>query len=174
MGPRKSIFSAALRGESWLPPTNRVMVYIAAIALVGMMLVTVADVVGRYFFDSPIRGAYELVGFLLVWAGSWGMGYCQIQRGHIRVDFLAQRMPKKTQDILTVLANLLGFIAFSLLTWRVILLVKYYLSLTKGSHTDTLGIPIFPFVIMLAIGLGMLALVLLFDLIHSFSEVKRK
>jgi TRAP-type C4-dicarboxylate transport system permease small subunit len=171
---RDKLIKTASKSGSWLPPTNRVMVYIAAFALTGMMLITVADVVGRYFFNRPIRGAYELVGFLLVWAGSWGMGYCQIKRGHIRVDFLAQRMSQKSQAILTVLANLLGFIAFSLLTWRVILLVHYYLSLPKGNATDTLGIPIFPFVIMLATGLGMLALVLFFDLINSFIEVKRK
>jgi TRAP-type C4-dicarboxylate transport system permease small subunit len=160
--------------EIGLHATNRVMVYIAAIALAGMMLLTVADVIGRYFFNNPIRGAYELVGFLLVCAGSWGMGYCQIKKGHIRVDFLLQRFPQKTQAILTVLANLIGLIAFSLLCWRVILLVHYYLTLPKGNATDTLGIPIAPFVIMLAIGLGMLALVLLFDLVHSVIEVKRQ
>ena len=171
---KDKLIRAASRGESWLPSTNRVMVYIAAFALTGMMLLTVADVVGRYFFNRPIRGAYELVGFLLVWAGSWGMGYCQIKRGHIRVDFLAQRLSRKSRAILTVLANLLGFIAFTLLSWRVILLVNYYISLPKGNATDTLGIPIFPFVIMLAMGVGMLALVLLFDLVHSFTEVKRK
>jgi TRAP-type C4-dicarboxylate transport system permease small subunit len=171
---RDKLIKTASKSGSWLPPTNRVMVYIAAFALTGMMLITVADVVGRYFFNKPIRGAYELVGFLLVCAGSWGMGYCQIQRGHIRVDFIMQRLSQKTQAIMTILANLIGFIAFSLLTWRVILLVQYYLSLTKGSATDTLGIPIFPFVIMLAMGLGMLALVLFFDLIQSYFEVKRK
>jgi TRAP-type C4-dicarboxylate transport system permease small subunit len=171
---RDKLIKTASKGGSWLPATNRVMVYIAAFALTGMMMVTVADVVGRYFFNRPIRGAYELVGFLLVWAGSWGMGYCQIQKGHIRVDFLMQRLSQKSQAIMTVLANLLGFIAFSLLTWRVILLGHYYLSLTKGNATDTLGIPIFPFVVMLAIGIGMLALVLFFDLMHSFFEVKRK
>jgi TRAP-type C4-dicarboxylate transport system permease small subunit len=163
----------ASRSEVGLHSVNRVMVYIAAVALTGMMMVTVADVFGRYFLNRPIRGAYELVGFLLVCAGSWGMGYCQVKKGHIRVDFLLQRFPRKAQAILTVMANLIGFIAFSLLCWRVILLVQYYLSLRKGNATDTLGIPIFPFVIMLAIGIGMMALVILFDLVRSVVEVKR-
>src|SRR4030042_391852 len=99
---RGKLTRAASKGESWLPSTNRVMVYIAAFALTGMMLLTVADVVGRYFFNRPIRGAYELVGFLLVWAGSWGMGYCQIKRGHIRVDFIMQRLSQKNQAIMTI------------------------------------------------------------------------
>jgi len=150
------------------------MVYVAAVALVGMMMITVADVIGRYVFNNPISGTWELVGFMLVCAGSWGMGYCQIRKGHIRVDFLLHRFPEKMRGILTILAHFLGLVAFSLLCWRAVLYAQYYLSITRGDATDTLHIPIFPFVLMLAVGAGMLALVLLFDLGHSLAEGKRK
>ena len=150
------------------------MAYVAAIALVGMMLITVADVCGRYIFNNPIKGTWELVGFLLVAAGAWGLGYCQVKKGHIRVDFLLQRFPEKVRESLTAFANFLGFAAFSLLCWRCIVYAQYYLSLTRGNATDTLHIPLFPFVLFLAIGTGMLALVLLFDLVHSIAKVKGK
>jgi TRAP-type C4-dicarboxylate transport system permease small subunit len=168
------IVRAASKTEAGVWSVTRIMVYISALGLFAMMMVTVADVVGRYAFNRPIRGAYELVGFLLAVAGSWGIAYCQVKKGHIRVDFLLQRFPPKMRAILTSFAYFLGLGAFSLLTWRVILLVQYYLSLKKGNATDTLGIPIFPFVIVLAIGTGAMALVLLFDLIHSLAEVKGK
>ena len=160
--------------ESRLRSVNRVMVYIAAVALFGMMAVTVIDVIGRYFFNSPLMGAYELVGILLAMAGTWAMAYTQIQKGHIRVDFVFRRFPKGGQGILTSLAHFVGLIAFSVLTWRLIVFADYYLSLTKGSATDTLGIPLFPFVVITAIGTGMLALVLLNDFIRSLAEVKRQ
>jgi TRAP-type C4-dicarboxylate transport system permease small subunit len=163
-----------VRSEVWLRWTNRVMVYVAAVALFGMMMLTVVDVFGRYFLNKPIKGVYELVGFTLVCAGAWGMGYSQIKKGHIRVDFLLKRFSERVQAILTILANLVGFAGFSLLCWRVILLAQYYFSLKKGNATDTLHIPIAPFVILLAIGLGILALDLLFDLIHSIVEAKRQ
>jgi TRAP-type C4-dicarboxylate transport system permease small subunit len=162
------------RSESGLLWTNRIMVYIASAALFGMMMLTVVDVTGRYFFNSPIRGVYELVGFTLVCTGGWGMGYSQIKKGHIRVDFLLKRFSERAQAVLNILANLVGLVAFSLLFWRVILLADYFLSLKKGNATDTLHIPIAPFVILLAAGLGVLALDLLFDLIHSILEAKRQ
>ena len=171
---RDKITKMASRTESGVHTTNRVMAYVAAIALVGMMMITVADVFGRYVLNNPINGTWELVGFMLVCAGSWGLGYCQVKKGHIRVDFLLQRFPEKMRAVLTILANFLGLAAFSLLCWQVTLYAQYYLSITRGDATDTLHIPIFPFVLVLAIGTGMMALVLLFDLVHSIAEVKRK
>ena len=162
------------RSESGLVWTNRILVYFAAFTLFCMMMLTVVDVIGRYFFDSPIRGVYELVGFTLVCTGAWGMGYAQIKKGHIRVDFLLKRFSKKIQAVLTTLANLVGLVAFSLLFWRVLLLADYFLNLKKGNATDTLHIPIAPFVILLAIGFGVLALDLVFDLVHSIAEAKNK
>jgi TRAP-type C4-dicarboxylate transport system permease small subunit len=174
MGLRDKLVKIGSGSESGLHSTSTVMVFVAALALFGMMMVTVFDVIGRYFFNSPIKGAWELVGILLVGAGTWGMAYCQVKKGHIRVDFIWQRLSRKTQVVLTSFANLLGLGAFSVLCWRSSLLAQHYLSVTRGDATDTLHIPLFPFVLALAIGTGMTALVLLFDLIHSVSEVKGK
>jgi TRAP-type C4-dicarboxylate transport system permease small subunit len=160
--------------ESALWSANRIMVYIAAVSLFGMMMTTVVDVVGRYVFSHPLLGAYELVGFLLAIAGPWAMGYSQLKKGMIRVDFLLRRFSRRSQAIITSLAHLIGFAGFVLLTWQLAVLAKYYLALKHGSATDTLHIPIFPFVIAVALGCAMLAIVLLYDLARSLSEVNRK
>ncbi|MBN1189156.1 MAG: TRAP transporter small permease [Dehalococcoidales bacterium] len=162
------------RIDAALAKANRFMVYVAAIGLFGMMGITVIDVVGRYIFDRPLMGAYELVGYLMAIAGPWAIGYTQIQKGHIRVDFILKRFSTKGQAVITSFAYLVGIVAFSVLCWRMIVLAQYYFSLKHGNTTDTMGIPIAPFIIVVAIGLGMLALVLLFDLIHTIIEAKRK
>jgi TRAP-type transport system small permease protein len=171
---KKTKKSADSRIGSGLLSANRGMVYVAAIGLFVMMMVTVVDVIGRYVFNRPILGAYELVGFLLAVAGPLALGYSQLKKGHIRVDFLLQRFSKRGQAILTSLAYLIGLAVFSVITWRLVDLVQYYLSLKRGSATDTLGIPIFPFVIVVAIGCAMLAVVLIYDLVHALIEVKHK
>jgi TRAP-type C4-dicarboxylate transport system permease small subunit len=171
---RDKLAKVTSRTESGLWSTNRVMVYIAAAALFAMMMITIADIIGRYVFNNPIKGTWELVGFLLVGASALALGYCQIRKGHIRVDFLLKRFPEKMQAVLTILAHFLGLVAFSALCWQVILYMQYYLSVKTGNATDTLHIPFYPFVLVLAIGAGMLALVLLFDLVHSIIEVKHK
>jgi TRAP-type C4-dicarboxylate transport system permease small subunit len=171
---RDKLTKVISRAESGLHSVNRIMVYIAAVALFGMMMITVVDITGRYVFSKPISGAWELVSFTLVGASAFALGYCQIRKGHIRVDFLLKRFPEKMQAVLTMLAHFLGLAAFSVMCWRVVLYMQYYLSITKGNATDTLHIPLYPFVLVLAIGTGMLALVLLFDLVHSIAEVTRK
>ena len=152
----------------------RVMAIIAAIVLAAMMLLTVGDVCGRYFFNRPIPGTWEIIGVLLVCAGTWGLAYCQMLRGHISVTVLLERFSKRGQATIRSIAYLIGLAAFSLLCWRALLLSKRFISLSGGLVTDTLEIPLYPFMLMLTIATGVLALVLLIDLVHSLAEVVRK
>jgi TRAP-type C4-dicarboxylate transport system permease small subunit len=162
------------RINAGLAMASRIMVYIASIGLFGMMIVVVIDVIGRYAFKHPLMGAYELVGYLMAIAGPWAIAYSQVQKGHIRVDFLLKRFPHKGQAVITSTAYLIGATVFSVLCWCMVTKAQYFFSLKHGNTTDTMGIPIAPFVIIVAIGLGMLALILVFDLIHTIIEVKQK
>ena len=171
---RSNFLKLASRTEIGLQKVSKVAAIIAAIVLAIMMLVTVADVVGRYFFLSPIKGTWEIVGLLLVCAGTWGLGYCQIQKGHISITVLLQRFSWRVQAIIRSLAYLIGLVGFSLLCWRMFLMTERYLTTMKGYVTDTLEIPYPPFMIMLTIGTGIMALVLIVDLVRSVAEVVRK
>ena len=148
------------------------MSVVAAYVLFVMMSLTVADVLGRYLFFRPVTGAHELVGFLLVCAATWGLAYCQLQKRHIRVTFLFERLSQKTGAIITILAYVIGLGISSLMFWQVVKLFNRYL--VKGVETETLGMPYTPFIIILAIGVLMLAIILIKDLIHSFISLRRE
>lgn len=164
----------ARRGEAGLYYANKVIAMVAAVVLISMMLLTIADVIGRYFLRKPITGTYEIVGLLLVCAGTWGWGYCQMDKAHVSVTLLLDRLPKKVQTILRSLAYLIGLTGFSLICWRMLLRTLRYFSLTRGGVTETLGIPYYPFMLALAISAGLMALILLIDLWHSLAEVTRE
>jgi TRAP-type C4-dicarboxylate transport system permease small subunit len=168
------LVNAARSFEAGLKQANRILVYLAALAMFGMMMLTVVDVGGRYFFSSPVLGTWEMVSFLLVGASTLSIGYCQITKGHISVDFILERFPPRVKAVIRTFAYLVGLAAFSLLAWQVFVLAQHYLSATRGNATDTLGIPLFPFVLAMAIGCGVMALVLLVDVVHSIAEVRRK
>lgn len=145
---------------------SRKMAMAAALCLAVMMLLTVTDVAGRYFFKRPVSGAWELISLLLVCAGTWGLAYCQAEKGHINVNILLHAFSPKLQALILSLAYLTGLTAFSGLTWRgVQLAYKFYIE--PGHTTDILQIPIFPFVLVMAFGTGVMALVLLIDLIQT-------
>lgn len=150
------------------------MAVIAALVLAGMMLLTVGDVVGRYFFNRPITGTFELIGLLLVCAGTWGLAYCQIQKAHISISIFIDRLPRRARAIFSSLAYIIGLVGFSLVSWRVFLLAIKYLTLPKGNVTDTLRIPYFPFMLILSLSTGAFALVLLVDLVRSITKAVRK
>lgn len=54
---------------------------VGAVVLFIMMLLTVGDVAGRYFFKRPIQGTHEITGLLLVCVAACALAYSQIKRG---------------------------------------------------------------------------------------------
>ena len=157
----------------WLQRVSKVMGIIAAFVLALMMLLTVVDVIGRYFFNRPIKGTWELVGLLLVCAGTWGMAYCQMEKAHINITILLDNFSRKTQVVLQIFTCLIGFIGFGVISWQTYVLGASYFIMTRGNVTDTLGLPYAPFLWMLSIGAGMMALILIVDIINSFIKVVR-
>jgi TRAP-type C4-dicarboxylate transport system permease small subunit len=160
--------------EAGLNRLSQGMAVLAAIVLAGMMLLTVGDVVGRYFFNRPIKGTFELIGLLLVCAGTWGLAYCQIKKAHININILVERFPRKPQLAVISFAYFIGMVGFSLVSWQTFLLAVKYLTVEKGRVTDTLRVPYFPFILILTISTGVAAVILMIDLVRAISEAARK
>jgi TRAP-type C4-dicarboxylate transport system permease small subunit len=171
---RDKLIKLPLKTEAGLYSISRVAAIIAAFVLAAMMMLTVADVCGRYFFDRPIKGTWELIGLFLVCAGTWGLGYCQMQKAHISINIILQRFSRRGQAMMLSFTYLVGLAAFSLLCWRMFLLAVRYSTTMKGYVTDTLEIPYPPFMFALSIGAGIMVLILIVDLIHSLVSVVRK
>jgi len=152
---------------------SKVMAVIGAMVLGIMMLLTTSDVVGRYFFNHPIQGTYELIGLLLVCAATWGLAYCQIYRGHIRISVLLDRFSPRIQAGLDGLAYIIGLGAFFLICWQMLVMATEYFLLGDTGTTEELGLPFFPFMLTLAIGVGMLCIILLRDLFQSLKQARQ-
>ncbi len=81
---------------------------IAAAILALMMFLTALDVCLRYFFNRPLAGAFELVGYMMAILVPFSIAYCYQQRGHIVVDLFMERLRAKTRaviDIITIFRN---------------------------------------------------------------------
>ena len=153
---------------------SMVMAAIAAITLAVMMLVAVIDVGGREFFLAPLEGAFELGGILLVIAGSWGMGYCQLQKGNIRISVLTDLFPPRVQASLYVVAYLICIAATAIICWQGSLRMYDYIFKELGGVTETLSMPFWPFMLMMAIGFGWVCIIFIIDLFNSFVEVFKR
>lgn len=153
-----------VRLERAVTVTSRWFNYAACLAVVVMMLLSCADVTLR-LFGIPVPGTYEMVGFLGTVIISFALAYTSIQRGHVAVELIFEKLPQRAQCFVEAAGNLIGGALFGLMAWQ---------SLTYGTdlrHSGevslTLQMPIYPFVYGIALGSGMLALVLLIDFIRS-------
>lgn len=94
-----------------------------AVCLVGMTLLTCADVAGRAF-GHPIFGSVELVGFMATLTVALALPYTHSVKGHIGVEILVRLLSKKTQAVIELCTGLLGLLLFALVTWRMVIYAR--------------------------------------------------
>ena len=150
--------------EKLLHPPARWFNWIAAIAVTAMMLLTCADVLLR-ILRCPIPGTYEIVGLLGATFVSFSLAHTTTERGHIAVDFIVQKLPLRLQDLVDCINSIICAFLFAVITWQS---VVYALDLkNSGEVSMTLQMPIHPFVFGIALGCGMLSLVLFLRSVES-------
>ena len=89
------------------------------VVVVALTVVTVADVIGRYFFNHPIAGVYEVTQLMLVAIVFTGIGAVQAGEGHIRVEILLQRIQsQRLRSAMEIVALTFGIVAFGLIGWQ--------------------------------------------------------
>ena len=141
--------------------------YVACAAIIVMMLLSCADVVLR-ILGTPIPGTYEMVGLLGAVIIAFAMAYTSLQRGHVAVEMLYEKLPPRAQCLVDSTGNLTGSALFGMIAWQS---TVYAADLRQSGEVSlTLQMPLYPIVYGIAFGCGMLALVLLVDFIKSFQR----
>ncbi|MEM0906031.1 MAG: TRAP transporter small permease [Pseudomonadota bacterium] len=77
------------------------------LALLALSLFVTAETVARKLFNHSFQGADELGGYVLAVGGALSFTVCLIERGHIRIDLLHDKLPPSIQAILNWLATVL-------------------------------------------------------------------
>ena len=129
---------------------NTWLAKVGGYVLLGMMLLTTCDVIGRYIFNSPITGAYEITEVMMVTVIFLFIGYTQAERGHISIDLVIRLLPKKVRTTIDIITHLLSLFIIILIAWMNIL--RCLELMRRNEVTAILYIPVSPFVLILAIG----------------------
>jgi len=158
--------------EVLINQTSRIAGIIALITLILMMLVTVADVVLRYFFNAPILGSNEIVEYLMVITGFLGLGWCAIKGGHLKVGLIIDRMPSRYQTVTDIVTFILALSVVPLLVWQAFSQAEY--TLLEKCTSDVLKVPNYPFYIIEGIGIAIFTIVILMLLIKLIAGLNKK
>ncbi len=145
---------------------------VALSVMTVMMALTFFDVLGRYIFNRPIAGSYELTEYMMAIVVSFSIAYCATHKGHVSIDLVTSRFPQRVQAIIDCITCLLGLSLFSLITWQCALYTKRVFVSTLVSWT--LQLPAFPIVGLVTLGSAMFCLVLIAHFFDFLSKAVKK
>ena len=151
--------------EKVLTPIARICNFIGVSMLVFMVLLLVANVVGRFVFLAPIGGIYELEEMLLVILTFLALAYTGIVKGHVRVDMLVMRFPVWVQHVVDTCTGLTSLTLWVFIGWRGF---EYMLEMHAcGRTTEMLYLPWTPFVAIMVFGSILFWFVLIAEIFRS-------
>ena len=93
-------------------------------ALAIIVALTLAQVVLRYFFDSPLLWSDELSRLMVVWMTFIGAAVVCWQGRHLSVDVFVTHLPPGVQKVLRVINQFLALGFLAVLTWKSFRIVK--------------------------------------------------
>ncbi len=94
---------------------------LAALSLMLMMVITFVDVVGRFFFSSPLIGSTEMIEVLLAVMVFMAFPLVSWQEENICVDLLDNVFPKRWVGLRQVVINLIcscSLVLVAMMNWK--------------------------------------------------------
>jgi len=139
----------------------------SAAVLGGMMLLTCADVVGR-FLGRPILGAVELGVLMSALVLAFSMPYTQREKGHVGVELLSMRLGTRGKALLDLCTAVAGSALFAVIAWQ----CWVYASQMKasGEVSMTLQLPAYYVIYLMAASFGGLAAVQFTEVIAALRQ----
>ena len=127
------------QARDWL---ERALGVIAAAVLFAMMMLTAADVVGRYVLNRPVPGAFEMTEMMLAALIYCGLPLVSKRREHIVIDTFDPLMSRRVKRGLDVFADVVCSLTLAGIGWlifrRAARVAEY------GDTTSVLTLPLAP------------------------------
>ncbi len=145
---------------AWERRFDAALGFAASVILFSMMLITFVDVIGRYVFNRPMRGAFEITELMLLVLIFAGLPLVSHADEHVTMDFIDNLFGSFGRRVVIAIAHLVCAATMLGLAW--LIWVKAGKIASYGDTTDVLRITIGPFVYFMA------AMIALSGLIHTW------
>ena len=148
-------------GSAWHKLGSRLdtlLGYVGAVVLFSMMMITFVDVVMRYIFNAPMRGAFEVTELMMVVLIYAGLPIVSRHDQHVTTDLIDRFLTPRVKRVFAVVIHLICAAFLFGITW--IIWVKAGKTAQFGDTTAALQIRLAPYVYL------MCALILATAIIH--------
>ena len=141
------------------------------VLMFGVVLMTVISVLGRYLFNAPIPGDYEITELACGIAVFAFFPYCHARSGNIVVEFFTGRLSPRHKTALGTVHSIAFTVVAALVTWR--LLVGGVRKLQDGETTLFLGIPLHWAYFSALLGAGLLTAICVLVVFRHVHALRR-
>lgn len=141
---------------------------IAAASILFIMLISVANVIGRYLFDYPVPGTVEIAAVLLTLIIFLSISGVQRSEGHIGMDTLYELVKKRKTSCYHALKTFHFSISFLIIGFIGCYFIPSMLESIE-IHEWTNGplfIPLWPFKLSIFFGCALMCVRLFLQIIH--------
>ena len=142
---------------------TKILDTIGGVALTFMMLLTVADVLMRAM-GHPIVGTYEVVALSLALVIGFTIPKVSLDRGHIRVDLVIEKVSKRTRALLNIFTRLVCLILFLIITYNLFAVANELRA--SGEVSPTIQLPAYPVAYGVAVCCFIECLVFVLDIVN--------
>ncbi len=97
---------------------EKLFALVAAFFIFALMVLGVAQIVGRRFFDTPVYGYIDMVELVMTTFAFLGIAYAERIGGHVRMALLVDRLQGRTRWLFEFLGTLIALFV-------VVVLVRY-------------------------------------------------
>ncbi|MBN1833676.1 MAG: TRAP transporter small permease [Deltaproteobacteria bacterium] len=139
------------------------LAYIGAFSLFAMMCLTMADVLGRYIFNRPILGVFEITELMVLMLIFSFLGYTQAQKSHVSVDLFIMLFPERLTVLIEVFNHFICLAMMALIAWMGV--DKALELMEAGEASPNLALPTYPFVFFLVLGCAVMCAEFIRDII---------
>lgn len=120
----------------------RLLLTVAAVILFAMLLLTCADVIGRYLLNAPVNGKTELTRFMMAGLIASALPVISAAGGHISVDLFDSQFSKRGAAIRDLVTDAMAACALGVLAYWLIFRADRLQA--RGYVSDFLHLPLHP------------------------------
>jgi len=112
------------------------------ILLAGLVSLTVIDVIGRYWFNAPVSGAFEMTQLMLAALIFAALPLTTYAGEHVEVDIFYDMASKLSKKLMRIFGAIVSAISLGVISWQ---LAHHASKLASdGAVTDALSLPLAP------------------------------
>jgi len=144
---------------------------VGAALLVIMVALTCLDVVGR-LFRHPVFGSVELMSLMGAVAVAMALPYTHAEKGHIGVEIVMDKLPRRVRDFFELITSLLSLLLFGIVTWK---MFEYSVKMKEsGEVSMNLGLPEYLIIGVVGFGFIIFTLTIVKGTVETFGRLRRK